>query len=181
MPENLGDRLLKRGWAKEEVDKAMSIMHSEEKRTKHIKYNVNMSFIVYWTVLLVLTIANFLVSVMLVPFLLVMKPFLVELIVAVMGLIFGLLFNMVIRDIEHIETKHHLAAAIFIPAVAIINIFVVVNVANAIATRIKIPMQQNPVFVSLIYVVMFLLPYGFGMLKEVLTKKKPGQQMQQAP
>ncbi|PIN86444.1 hypothetical protein COV19_04775 [Candidatus Woesearchaeota archaeon CG10_big_fil_rev_8_21_14_0_10_44_13] len=169
MPD-LRNNLLKRGWAKEEVDRAMNIMNSEEKRLKHIRYNVGTNFVVYWAVLLVLTIANFLVSIMLIPFLLVMKPFLVEIIVGVMGLVFGLLFNLVIRDIEHIETKHHLAAAVFIPAIAIINIFVVVNVANAITARIKIPLAQNPIFVSLIYVVMFLLPYGLNMLREFLSR-----------
>lgn len=178
---DLRERLLSRGWAQEEVDKAMGIMHSEEKKLKHMKYNVNISFVVYWTVLLVLTISNFLVSMMLVPFLLVMKPFMVEITVGIMGFVFGLLFNHVIRDIEHIEAKHHIAAAVFIPAVAIINIFVVVNVANAIAARIRLPLQQNPIFISVIYVAMFILPYGFTLIKDSVRRKPRQMQSPQTP
>ena len=171
MVETFKEKLISRGWAEEEAEKAHNIIHSEEKRLKHIKYNVSMSFVVYWTVLLVLTLANFVVSILLIPFLLILKPVLLELIVATLGLIFGLLFNLVIRDIEHVEIKHHLMAAVFIPAVAIINIFVVVSVANSIAERIKIPLEQNPVFTSVIYVVMFLLPYGFSSLRGFLKRR----------
>lgn len=172
MDERLKERLRSRGWAEEELDKATNIMHSEEKRLKHIQYDVSMNFVVYWTVLLVLTLANFVVSILLVPFLLILKPFLLELIVAVLGLIFGLLFNLVTRDIEHIETKHHLTAAVFIPAVGIINIFVVVSVANSIATKIKIPLVQNPVFTSIVYATFFLLPYGYSSFREFLKRRK---------
>lgn len=171
MPDSLKDRLISRGWAEEEAEKTMQIIHSDEKKLKHIGYKTSMNFVVYWTVLLVLTLANFVVSIVLVPFLLILKPFFVEIIAGVLGAIFGLLFNLIIRDIEHIETKHHLAAAIFIPAVAIINIFVVVNVSNSIAQRINLPLKQNPIFVCLIYVAMFLLPYGISSLKDFLSNR----------
>lgn len=175
MPDTLKEKLMGRGWAEEEAERTMQLIHSEEKKLKHIEYKISMNFIVYWTVLLVLTLANFVISIILVPFLLILKPFLVELIVAFLGIIFGLLFNLVIRDIEHIETKHHLAAAVFIPAIAIINIFVVVSIANSIAERIRIPLQQNPVFVSVVYVFMFLLPYGISSFREFLRMRRKGQ------
>ncbi|MFO8016377.1 MAG: hypothetical protein R6U32_04685 [Candidatus Woesearchaeota archaeon] len=180
MAETIKDRMIRRGWPEEEAEQAMQIINSEEKKEKHKHFKMSMNFVVYWTVLLVLTLANFVISIVLVPFLLVLKPFLVEMIVAVMAIIFGLLFNLVVRDIEHIETKHHVAAAVFIPAVAIINIFIMVNIANTIAERIDLSLQQNPVFVSLIYAAVFLLPYGFTSLREYLKSRKEGQGRQES-
>lgn len=172
MAETLKEKLLKKGWPIEEVERTLHIMQSDDKKEKHVEYRTSMNFVVYWTVLLVLTLANFMVSIVLVPFLLILKPFLVEIMVAMLGLVFGLLFNLVIRDIENIETKHHLAAAVFIPAIAVINIFVMISIANRIAGLIRLIMHQNPIFVSLIYVAMFLLPYSMSSLKDFLRKKK---------
>jgi len=172
MARPLREKLIERGWSEEEVKKAHQIMYGEERKPEHIIYKMNMNLVVYWTTLLVLTIANFLISIILIPFLLVIKPFFVELIVVSLGLILGLMFNHILRNIEHIEVKHHVAAAVFVPAVAIINIFVMVTIANAVAVRIKIPMQQNAVFVAIAYTVAFLLPYSIGSFREFLSRKK---------
>lgn len=172
MADNLKERLIRKGWAEEEAEKTMQIMHSEEKKLKHAHYKVKMNFVVYWTVLLVLTLANFVISIVLVPFLLVLKPFLVEMIVAVLGIVFGLLFNLVVRDIEHIETRHHVAAAVFVPAIAIINIFVMVSIANSMAVRINITALQNPVFIAVVYAAAFLIPYSANSFRDFLKMRK---------
>ncbi|MCX8146963.1 MAG: hypothetical protein N3D84_00670 [Candidatus Woesearchaeota archaeon] len=146
------------------------MLYSEGKAEKHLEFKKRFNFTVYWTVLLVLTIGNFLISVILIPFLLVFKPVHLALIVSILGIIFGLMFNLIIRDIEHIEKEHHLIAAIFIPSIALINIFVMVNIANNLAARLKLPAHENAFLISLLYVIVFIIPYVFSEIKDFLKK-----------
>ena len=165
------DNLKEKGWSEEEIEKALQIMHAEEKQQKHIHIKKDMNRTIYWTVLLALTIGNFLISIIMIPFLLVLETFQVEVIVTVIGLVFGSLFSLIIRDIEHIEPKHHLAAAVFIPAIAIINIFVMVSVANTFSLRMDFDTTKNPVIVSIFYVGAFLVPYIIGALKDFVKTR----------
>jgi hypothetical protein len=173
----LKQRLLEKGWTQEEVDKTLHIITSPEKEAKHIEYKRGMNFIVYWLVLLVLTIANFMISVILVPFLLVFKPLQLEITVAVLGLVFGLLFNHLILNIEHVRARQHYAAAIFIPVIAILNIFIMVAVANGLSanlTRVggNFTVHTNPYVVAMIYVAAFLIPYVFSLVRYALQKRR---------
>ncbi len=165
-----------KGWSEEEIKNALNKVYSPEKEEKHIEYKKEMNKVVYWTTLLVLTVANFLVSIVLIPFLLVLKPYQLGMIVAVMGLVLGLLFNLVIRDVEHIETKHHVVAAIFIPSVALINVFVMVSIGNSLSQTLGIAGHENPVLISLAYICAFLVPYIISEFREArrrLKKNRP--------
>ncbi len=166
----LRSRLLKKGWTREEIDKTINMLHGEGKQEKHIFFKKELNITLYWTTLLLLTVCNFLISIVLIPFLIVTNPFQLDITVAVLGVIFGLFFNHIIRDIEHIEAKHHLIAAIFIPAVALINVFLMVSVANSFAEKFEFAKQHNPVFTSIIYVAAFLAPYIIGILRQAREK-----------
>ncbi|MCX6706619.1 MAG: hypothetical protein NT001_00570, partial [Candidatus Woesearchaeota archaeon] len=107
MPKTFRERLVEKGWAEDEIKKTMNMVYGEGKQEKHIEYKKEMNKVVYWATLLVLTIANFLISIVLIPFLLVMKPYQLGMIAGLLGFMFGLMFNLIVRDIEHIETKHH--------------------------------------------------------------------------
>jgi len=179
MQRPLHERMREKGWSEEEIQKTMNIMHSHEKVEKHIGMKKEMNLIIYWSVLLVLTVCNFLISVVLIPMLLILKPGWMELIVIIIGFVLGLLFNHLLWDIEHIEKKHHFAAAIFMPLIAIINMFIIVNIANSIEEQVQnisgVPfgVHENPFIISLLYIGAFIAPYAFSMIKyEIKSVKK---------
>lgn len=165
------EKMLKRGWTEGEVKKTLEMMRSPEKVEKHLPIKKELQAMLYWSVLLVLVICNFVVSIVLIPFLLVLTSVELNLITLVLGLIFGLFFNLIIRDIEHLEKKHHLVAAIFIPVIAALNIFVMVSVAQRLAVITKVGVTQNPIPISIIYVAAFLLPYLITTIRGALKKK----------
>jgi hypothetical protein len=74
------------------------------------------------------------------------------------------MFNFLINTMEHLDPSHHVIAGVFIPALAAITIFVMVNVANRLSKFFQSPIIHNPVWVALIYVVLlaayFLHPFG---------------------
>ncbi len=121
--------------------------------------------IIYWTSLLVLLVCNFVISIVLVPFMLVLGDFKFYLLVMLLGLIFGFLFSILINDIEHIELKHHAFAIILIPVVAVINIFVMVGLANGFARVLRIYTYHNPALPALLYSIVFVLPYVISIVK----------------
>lgn len=159
-------RMKKKGWTDKEINKSLKML---SKNNKHVEYEISSNRIIYWTVLLVLTISNFLVAVILIPFLLVISTIKFYFLVMILALIFGLLFDLLIRDIGHLKTKHHVFAAIFIPIIAVINLFIMIGVANRLVEILKIGQYEDPVFASFIYVLVFMLPYVINTLREELS------------
>ena len=76
-------------WTHEEVRKADKILSSEEKKKKHFVYFKHRNQIVYWSVLLILLISSLVISVVLIPFLMVLDTAFIYLIIAIFGLGFG--------------------------------------------------------------------------------------------
>ena len=158
------EKLAKKGWTKKEIEKTSQIL--DNINSKHIKYYKSSSQILYWMVLVVLTVCNFVVAVVLIPFLLVINPMQFYMINILLGLVFGLLFNTLINDIEHLERRHHIIAAIFIPFVSLINILIMTSVANRLAEMLKLTSNANPLLASLVFVVAFIAPYTIGIIRD---------------
>ena len=140
-------------------------LNLEYNREHYTRYSKQAARILYWLVLLMLTICNFLIFIILIPFILILKSTHLFLIIGAIGLVFGLIFNFLINDIEHLEPKHHRFAAAFIPIIAIINIFMLISIERFISG--VYPYSNMDIFyASLIYVIMFMLPYVLGVLKK---------------
>lgn len=146
-------------------------------RERKIEYEGMTPKIVYWTSLIVLLVCNFVMSVTLIPFILVLSGFKFYLLVALLGFVFGFLFNIIINDIEHIEAKHHVFAVVFIPFVAIINIWIMVGVSNKIASMLNILKYEDPLLPGMLYTIVFILPYAFSMVRKGEKEHKIHQEI----
>ncbi len=153
--ERLIKKLKSKGWSNEDINKAFKIMErSDRTETKPF-----MNRVVYWTALIVTVIGNLFVSVILILFLIALNKLALYAIIATIALTFGLLFNLIINDIENIDPKHHVIASIFIPAIALINIYVITILTNDVQLTLQIQNPHSPILVSIVYVVAFMLPY----------------------
>lgn len=171
MEQTLKERLVEKGWSEEEAIKAHDILYDPANQRKFLGITRGASTTHYWLTIVILSVLNLFVSIVLVPVLIVFKPAAVNLIVLTIGLVFGILFNFLIRDIEHVQTEHHVAAGAFIPVVAIVNIFIVTAVAKSLAIRLNLDITQHPAILSLVYVISFLSPYIVEALQDFLLKK----------
>lgn len=172
MPVPLENRLRKRGWEEYEIQGAVNTLYSKDSQEKHKLYRQASSPILYWAGLLVLIIGNLFFAVVLVPVLIFLTSIQLYVVVGVMAVTFGLMFDFIIRDIEHVDEKHHIVAGVFIPAIALITIVVMVNLANGFATRLDVDVHQSVILVSAFYVLMFSLPYLIMKFREQLYVKK---------
>ena len=162
----LKKRLKEKGWPRKDIDKTIKIVkEAKEKKHPAIKF---LDKTVYWISLIIAIIGNFIISIALIPFLMVLKSIQLFLVIIVLGLSFGLMFELLIRSIEHLEVKHHIFLAVLIPVVAVINVFIITLVSNNLEEIFNINNPQNPFLVGVVYAVAFILPFIF--YKLVLKK-----------
>ncbi len=159
------DNLHKKGWEESDFHKLNASIESFKLRDKsNSKKELNK--LLYWMSLLIMAVCNFGISLFLIPFLIVFKDTFSIIIVAIMGLLFGILFSFLIKDIEHLEPKHHLFAAIFVPLIALLNIYFMVQGANFFSDVFKTEIRHNPIYIGTSYIVTFLIPYIWINLKK---------------
>jgi len=153
-------RLKAKGWTDEEIQNAMQTMQSEKARFS--KPTKELNKVLYWISLLIAILGNFVLAVAMIPILLFIGEVPLYFVLAIVGLSFGSLYNIIIRDIEFVDPKHHIIAGIFLPAISIILMFVVVRLVNKLALRSpEIFIHQNIFLIPIIYVFFFMIPYGY--------------------
>jgi len=152
--KNIENYLTEKGWKKRDINKAIKIIE-QAKASRHSKIKL-LDKAVYWFSLVIAIIGNFIISLVLIPFILALSGVQLYLIVITLGFAFGLLFELLIRTIENLETKHHLFLGIIIPILAVINFIII---SNNIKKLIGIESLQDPIIVGSVYAIAFILPY----------------------
>ena len=150
-------KLKKRGWTKREIDNTLKLVR-EAKNNKHPAIKI-LDKSVYWIALMAAFVGNFIVSIVLIPFLLTLNNFQLYLVVITIGLTFGLLFELLIRSITHLEAKHHLFFGLLVPIIAIINVFIITIYSKNLEKKLMIESTYNPLAVSVVYGIAFIIPY----------------------
>ncbi len=163
----LRTQLEKKGWNE------LEIKHAEQTLEQTAAHDQHFSRMVFWSALLVIIVANIVVSSVLVPFLIVLnKAVLYGLVVILAGTV-GFLYNFLITDIGHLERKHHLWAAIIVPVVALTNMLVMVAISNRFITDLQV---QNPPhniwIVAAVFAVVFILPYVADRIRLMVKERK---------
>lgn len=149
--------------SKEKVD-SVTYQKEIEKNKKDDVVNKAAS-IVYWISLFAAIIGNFISSVILIPFILMLQSKVtLYLVVMIMGLVFGALFNFLLNDIQKLDPTHHVVGGAVIPALAVINVYIMVEIATTLGTFMDISVDQSGIIISILYVAMFIVPYMLGMV-----------------
>ena len=154
---NLIRRLEKRGWNHKEIDEAINIIHNAKQLMPSGARFLEKR--IFWILVVVLIAANFSIFIALIPLLLVLSGKLLYFVLVVVGVVFGLLFEIVIRSMENLRKSHHIILAILIPAIAMINAFVISKLSNTFAKSLSLKNFHEPLVIALIYAVAFVLPY----------------------
>lgn len=174
--EKLAKTLREKGWTEEEVTKAMNTMNAETSDLKHLdkreEITSHFNTFIYWTGLLIAIIGNILLSVILVPLMLYLSPGILYFVIIVVGLTFGTLFNALINSIEEVDYKHHIVAGLFIPTIALLNVFIMVRLSNQLNQALQLTeITYQPMLIGAIYVASFMVPYIFTKIKENVVLK----------
>ncbi len=173
MPVPIEQRLAEKGWSKDEIFKAASILHGSEDPGK-IYFQKQMNPAVYWMTLIIAIVANMIISVVLIPFLLAVENAVtLYMIIGLLALAFGFFFNLLLTDIENVDPKHHVIAGIFIPALALINIIIVINVTSVLdKVLLGEQFRHSALIIAVVYVAAFIAPYLVAKLIDKIQTNK---------
>ncbi|HLC52468.1 MAG TPA: hypothetical protein VJI98_04455 [Candidatus Nanoarchaeia archaeon] len=159
--------LNQKGWTKEEIQEAQSVLD----RAKH--HDVHFSKIVFWSALLVIILGNITVSLILLPFLIVFNSWILYSVVVIIALVMGSLYSFLIMDIGHLEKKHHILATIIIPIIAFSNLLVIVLISNTYMSELAITnTPHNQWIVSAVFVVAFAIPFTCHTIWKLAQKQR---------
>ncbi|MBR9683334.1 hypothetical protein GOV03_02230 [Candidatus Woesearchaeota archaeon] len=154
------EELLKKGWEEAEIKNAENILDKVE------LHDLFFSKITFWSALVVIIFANLLISLVLIPFLIVLASWILYSTVAILALIIGFLYDLLITDIKILERKHHLLAGITIPLLAFINIIIMVLVSNKFITDLHLyNSPHNPWLLGLVFAIALITPYLIARIK----------------
>ncbi len=104
-------------WNKEHISKTFEIVkRAKTKKQKHIRI---LDKSIYWLILFIAIIGNFVISIPVILFLLVLGPIQLYPVIIILGIAFGLLIEILIRNLEHLEKKHHIIFVLIIPLLGI--------------------------------------------------------------
>jgi hypothetical protein len=151
--------LQEKGWTEKEIRNTENILDEEK------AYDAHFSKIVFWSALIVIIFANLIVSLVLIPFLIVLNKWVLFTTVILLAGTVGFLYNFLINDIGHLQRRHHVLAAIIIPILTLANMITMVLVSNRFIRDLNVDnVQHNPWVVAIVFAVAFILPYVFDKL-----------------
>src|SRR3989338_557885 len=154
------EKLLEKGWAAAEAE------HAEQVTSQNRPHDAHFSKIVFWTSLVITVIGNIFVSLVLVPFLVVLNAIVLYSLVAVLGLIIGSLYSFLISDVAHLGKTHHVSAGIIIPLLALGNVAAMVLLSNRFIVDLGVENPlHNPWITAGIFAVAFIVPYLVDLLR----------------
>lgn len=170
--QELAMDLRKKGWSEEEITHAIRAIDDAKKdKSKFTKF---LDQVIYWIFLIVTILGNFIVAVWLVPVMLVSNPIYLYPIMVIVGLTFGFLFDNIIKDILDIEDAPKIMPELFLPAIALIVVYIMTRLSNLFAELLQLPIGiHEPIIVGVFYTLGFMLPYYFTYSKEQKAKSPP--------
>lgn len=127
--------------------------------------------IAYWTFLFLILVTNFFVSFILVFLILTIQHALLYVVVIIMGLGFGLMYEKIINNMSHLYKHHHVFAKIFILVTGAINVFYIVTLSSIIFVFFNMRNEvYNHLGIGVTYFFAFLIPYflALGAKRQVL-------------
>lgn len=162
--EKLIEKLKAKGWSNKEIISTIRILNdsSESKNRSTIALDAA----VYWIALILMIIGSVVLSIVMIPTFIALSAFALYLIIIVISYAFGTMFSILINEIEAIQGKR-IVAQLFIPALALINMYYITRVTNMFSIAMNIKNNHNPFLMSIIYAFFFIAPYFINLF----TKK----------
>ena len=157
-PQEMRSELIRKGWTIDEIESAIRIIKAApDSKTGFVRM---LDKAVFWLNLLLALTGNFIISVVLIPFMLFATPLYLYPSLFIVGLSFGALYDMVVFDIEKIDEAPKIFVGPFLLAIALINIYIITTLNNYFATRIEFQQGMHvPLLVALVYTSGFMAPY----------------------
>ena len=156
------EQLRKKGWTEKEINHAKSIL-KKAKGHKHPHNNL-LNEGLFWGILGLSIFAMVAITYWITPLFMYSKTAILIPIIILIGVAFGFLFRIIIKDLDHFKVHHHTLLIIAIPVAGILSSIAIFGsvIKSGVIT------QNNPYITSIIFILSFLAPY----IHHLSNKKK---------
>jgi hypothetical protein len=163
------DDLLKKGWTEEEIDYTFNVIDkSAEKRSAFIRV---LDGVISWFGLIIVFAGSLVLSVVLMPFFITVHGFFLYFMVCFMALILGIVFNILIDQINQVGKELKILGEIILPVIAIIDVYVMIGILSVLVSALKIDyVPPNQYILGAIYVVSLAGPFYFSHFEYIKLK-----------
>lgn len=156
--------LRSKGWTDEEIETTRNLLLKSNKvqdTTWWVRFLGQMK---YWMLFIVLLAGAIIGAGLIKPFLIVTNEAGALVIVCIIGLFYGNLASIIIRDIEDIQTHHHVLLSFCVPVVAIITSIIISKQAAIVATLINTGVEHNPFLLGITFTISSFIPYSIFLI-----------------
>ncbi|MGV8172267.1 MAG: hypothetical protein ACP5OA_06265 [Candidatus Woesearchaeota archaeon] len=149
--------LLAKGWNVTEIEQASKILDdAENDKTNNI--TTKDKFLVL--ILISLMLANgFVCSTLLVPFIYSVSIKVILIVAATIGIVFSVLFTILIYDIEKIRQKQETNLFVAYIVNGVINFYLILEFTARFGAQTKLPLESNIYIIAGTYLLAFLAPH----------------------
>lgn len=127
------------------------------------KVGMHLNHFLCWSSFILLGLTNVVGVFALLPALMALSGWKLNVIVTVMGLAFGIVFSSFIHSLHHLEKKHHILAWIFMPIIAVLDIFLLLGLNEFLVLKLNAGHDNIAVTITL-FIVGFLVPYAIAVI-----------------
>jgi len=153
---HLLEQLKAKGWHEKELAYARQVMM--DAHVKKPQWHKFLDESVLWFFFMLACLGNFAIVFLISPLLVLFPNSALYGIILILGVSFGLLCELILRDIEHLFTGHHLYVNyILVPFIAIVGALTIFTNASAQLPNIFL-ISRHPLTLSIIYALSFMLP-----------------------
>jgi hypothetical protein len=150
-------KMRQKGWSEEELTRAHSVF-SKSEQTKSTRHKF-LDKLVLWGAFVIMFAGNTVALIALMPFFVIFPNTIIYVVAALIGLCFGFLYELILRDVQHtFHGHHHALAFILLPYLAIVGAIIILGYANAHLPNL-FHYERHPILIGFIYVIGFLIPY----------------------
>ena len=149
-------KLLAKGWNAAEIEHASKIIEDAERAKKSRTKFVDNFLIV---VLISLMIVNgFVCSTFLVPFIYGLQSDAILIIAATIGVVFSILFTIIIYDIEKIHPRQDMNLFVAYIVIGLVNFYLILEFTARFGAGTMLPLESNVYIIAGMYLLAFMAP-----------------------
>ena len=150
-------------WDKKSIEKTVhAVIRAKQNKPLFVKW---LDRNIIWLILIITILGSGFVAYGFMPLVIISSGFISYLVLGLIGLVIGVIFESLIADIEHLEHKHHLLILSVIPLSAILSFFLMINGLESRGADIRFDFILG----GGIYSFFLLLPF---IVHEHIIKKK---------
>ncbi len=158
--------LKQKGWNDEEINHAKRVLLKAKTNHKPLPWMKFLEKLGIWLFFVFIIGGAILGAWLIEPFLLILNKTSALISIFIIGLLYGSLASILARDIESIETHHHILISLCIPLSAIVTSIIISKQAANISQIIGLGVEHNPILLGITFTVSSFIPYGIFLLNQ---------------